>query len=280
MKTYREMTESVLQKAGAEIQKRERRLRNGVFIAASGLCLALVLTVVGVGMGKTPEVVPTETNQQPNLSVDATQPVETQAKLKVTYLSDIEGQTTQETVTAGVRIPLSAMVRVRDIRNLSKSDVDKVMEEERTFGKEYLTGRGGYTSLYQGTGAVLSIFSNGSITLDLSECDPVKNVEIKSSNKGVVYGASGQMRELPPEGTPIHSYWPYMLEAYIEWELPIEARNALNENPDLPLSFIEDTITVTIHYENGAIETLVFNITVNDEGQIFVSQRGIPTEAT
>ena len=40
MKTYHEMTESVLQKAGAEILKKERRRRNLVCVTASGLCLA------------------------------------------------------------------------------------------------------------------------------------------------------------------------------------------------------------------------------------------------
>ena len=73
MKTYREMTESVLEKAGTEILKKERRRRNGVCIAASGLCLALLLTVLGMGMEQPPAGVPTLPADQPGLSADATE---------------------------------------------------------------------------------------------------------------------------------------------------------------------------------------------------------------
>ncbi len=50
MKSYREMTESVLEKAGTEIKEKERRRRNGLLITASSLCFALLLTVLGMGM--------------------------------------------------------------------------------------------------------------------------------------------------------------------------------------------------------------------------------------
>ena len=73
-------------------------------------------------------------------------------------------------------------------------------------------------------------------------------------------------------------YWPYMLEAYLDWGISSELAQSIREDPTIPLESIRDTITVTIYYENGATETLIFDITVNEEGQIFVTQRGIPTE--
>ncbi len=282
MKTYHEMTESVLQKADKEILKKERRRRNGVCIAASGLCLALLLTVLGMGVEQPPVVSPTLPVDQPGLSVDATdapQPTE-KAKVKITYLSNIEGQTTQETVSSGVSFPLNAMIRVRDVRGLSEEAVNTALQEEQTIVDEFrMPGEGGY-GRWVNESVIISIVRNGSITLDFSDCSPVKpvkDVKIETTRTGNVR-IGGRLSAMPPEGTTAVPYWPYMLEAYLGWQISSELAQSIREDPTIPLESIRDTVTVTIYYENGATETLIFDITVNEEGQIFVTQRGIPTE--
>ena len=65
----------------------------------------------------------------------------------------------------------------------------------------------------------------------------------------------------------------------MNWSVSDRFAHEFEKNSKYRLETIRDTITVTIYYENGATETLIFDITVNEEGQLFVTQRGIPTEA-
>ena len=178
MKTYHEMTESVLEKAGTEILKKERRRRNGVFIAASGLCFALLMTVLGMGMGQRPTVVPTQPEEQPGLSADATvapkptdatQPPEQKSPtVKITYLTNVAGETTQETVFPNVSVPLNGIIRVADIRGLTAEEAKVVCDEEEKLASEYVKGPGSW-----GTSLLWNVFiteaNNGSITMDFSK---------------------------------------------------------------------------------------------------------------
>ena len=271
MKSYREMTESVLEKAGAEIKKKERRRRNVVFITASSLCFALLLTVLGMGMEQ-------PTPMQPGLSAevtDATQPMQ-QAKVKITYLTSTKGETTQKPMSPNVSMPLSAMIRIRDIRGLSEEEVDKARQEEMSIAKEFaITGKSSYTK-WEYPGAITTIVSNGGITLDFSDCATVENVVVETTEVGHVtrsthlYGPNSEI------GT---TYWPNVREADFRWSISGEFAFELDEDPTIPLESIRDVITIKIDYTNGTSETLVFDITVNEEGYIFVTQRGVPNTA-
>jgi hypothetical protein len=53
-----------------------------------------------------------------------------------------------------------------------------------------------------------------------------------------------------------------------------ETRKIFEENPETPLSTIRETITITIHYKNGTKEIVVIDVTVDDNGQIYMTQRG------
>ncbi|MBQ2785074.1 MAG: hypothetical protein IJF02_01015 [Oscillospiraceae bacterium] len=275
MKTYREMTESVLEKAGAEIVKKERRRRNGVFIAASGLCFALLVTVLGMGIEQSPTVVTTLPGEQPGLSADATdtpQPTQ-QAKVKITCLTNIEGQTTQKNVSPDVSIPLNGMIRIRDTRALTKEEHEKVYAEEMAIADEFSLGGKGSVIRWGYPGAITTIISNGGITLDFSDCSTVKNVDIETTGVGSVSKGARLFGPNPEKGT---IYWPNVRKADFRWSISSELAFELHKDPTIPLESIRDTITIKIDYTNGTTETLIFDITVNEEGNIFVTQRGIP----
>lgn len=286
MKTYREMTESVLHKAGTEVLKRERRRRNAVCIAAAGLCFALLVTVLGMGMGKAPIVLPTQPGEQPGISMDANKQteatvdatnippqVETQAKVKITFLSNIE-----KTVFQGVTLPLDTKIRVRDIRGLSWEEVVKVLEEEKTIADDVLSFGNAYTAVWNYEQMIISITSRGSISLEFDDSTTVSGIDILTTEAGSVIMSSSE-KGPRPGGTPEGIYWPNVREVYLDWKPSQEAILKIDEDPTIPLSFINDTITATVHYADETTEILIFDITVNDEGQIFVTQRGIPTEA-
>ena len=54
MKDYHEMTQSVLQQAKARAAQRRRQRRMATGLIAATLCLAILITVIGVGMNRQP----------------------------------------------------------------------------------------------------------------------------------------------------------------------------------------------------------------------------------
>ena len=276
MKTYHEMTESVLEKAGTEIVKKERRRRNGVFIAASGLCFALVLTVLGMGMEQPPAVLPTLSGEQPELSADATDvPQPTQrAEVKITYLTNIEGQTTQKALSPDVSVPLNGMVCIRDVRGLSEEEIDKVKREMSDLFNGFILNKKSSITTWGGSECIVSTAVNGAITLDFTGCPLVKKVDYRTTGVGGI-GVWATLSEKRPAGTK-GIYWPYVLEADFRWSVNGGFVDKIEEDPTIPLESIRDTVTITVYYDNETTETFIFDITVNEEGYIFVTQRGIP----
>jgi hypothetical protein len=271
MKSYREMTESVLEKADTEIKKKERRRRNVVFITASSLCFALLLTVLGVGMGQPTGVVPMLPGEQPGLSVDVTDAPDPtqQAKVKITYLTSIKGQTTQKPMSPDVSLPLSAMVRVRDIRGLSEEEVAKVREEEKAFADDVLSFGNAYVNWYNYQDAIISYTSRGTITLEIDDPTSILDIDFATTEVGfvVVCYTSSSSSSSTEYGVDF------------DWKISSKTANAIKEDPTFPLESIRDTLTVTVHYADATTETYIFDITVDAEGQVFVTQREVSKSA-
>ena len=74
-------------------------------------------------------------------------------------------------------------------------------------------------------------------------------------------------------------YWLNVREAVFRWSISGDFAFELDKDPAIPLKSIRDVITIKIGYTNGTAETLIFDITVNEEGDIFVTQRGVPNTA-
>ena len=294
MKTYHEMTESVLQKAGTEILKKERRRRNGVCIVASGLCLALLLTVLGIGMNQTPAV-PTLPNDQPGLLVDptdapqpsdtieATQPIQ-QGNTKVFLLTSTNGQEMLEAVSENVSFPLYSNIKIRDVRGLTDAELEKALEEEDAMlnGSKFIHYVGGdkdgFVTTMGSQNAIWTVTHKGNLTLDFSDCPKILDVGVETTEVGNI-AFSREMTEDYPGMEETQNPWPYTRKASLNWTVSDRYAHDFEKNSEYHLETIRDTITVTIYYENGATETLIFDITVNEEGQIFVTQRSIPTTA-
>lgn len=58
------------------------------------------------------------------------------------------------------------------------------------------------------------------------------------------------------------------------WQPPEEQVNKLLNDPDTKLSTVKDTITVTVKFTDGSTESVIIDVTVDDEGLIYMSHRG------
>jgi hypothetical protein len=83
MKDYKEMTESVLQQANARAAQRTRQRRMATGLIAATLCFAILIAVVGFGVGRNPAgtTQPTISLENPT-TVPTTQPETTEPETK------------------------------------------------------------------------------------------------------------------------------------------------------------------------------------------------------
>ena len=56
--------------------------------------------------------------------------------------------------------------------------------------------------------------------------------------------------------------------------MSLETQATYVTDPSTPLSNLSDTVTITIHYKNGTKEIVMIDITVDDNGQVYMTQRG------
>ena len=125
---------------------------------------------------------------------------------------------------------------------------------------------------------IISFTSRGSITLEFDDSTTVLGIDVVTTEVGSVVMSVGS-NEKRPDGVPEGIYWPNVRIAYLDWKLSHKSILALDEDPTIPLESFRDTITATVHYADETVEIYIFDIAVNEEGQIFVTQRGIPTTA-
>ena len=273
MKTYHEMTESVLQKAGTEIVKKERRRRNGVFIVASGLCLALLLTVLGMGLEQPPEISPTLSVEQPGLSADATdatQLTQQQSGVKLSFLREVEGQVLEESLSGGVMAPIDFVLRVRDVRGLDETAIEAAKQEEWAFAqsfREKWKGKGdGGIRTGSSERVIITQIYNGFLYLEV-DYNQISSMSAETEDGSAITLVPYYYKQQSAEGEEIRRG--------IRIFDPVSRQmcSKLEEDPTMPLSTLRDSITVTLTYNNGSPETVIIDIMLDDEGNIYVMQR-------
>ena len=251
MKTYDEMTQSVLQRATAGIAERNRRRKTILTVTATGLCLTLILAVVAMFWKA-----PTTTDPNPTVFIEnpTTEPKQEKpnAHSRVVYLRKIDGEEMETPLVSGLKMPLDIFVYVRDLRGMNEEQRQEAVKEwervrENLVDPEYCT----VSTVYVGENAIVATFMRGtlSVTVDLST---VQAMYVDSANNEVAEKGWGWRGD----------------DFLMSWFLK---NDALEENPDLPLSSFHDTINIVIMYRDGTTETIPVDISLNDEGQVFAT---------
>ena len=97
--------------------------------------------------------------------------------------------------------------------------------------------------------------STGALTCSICTVKYLKNEKVGKGDYAITIPA-GSYRELVDFGLSVNSYV------------------QLLEDPHIPLSTFNDTLTYTIYYVDGTKETLIFDITFGDDGQVYMTVRG------
>ncbi len=180
--------------------------------------------------------------------------------------------------------PFAYKISFTDIRGMSEEERDAVVRKAEEKMNLLVAGDGSDNFEY-GIACVRSfeniIFTEAlanSIKLNLPQDKTVKAINVKNSTEwGYVEYYDGKLIEteinegndvLIPHGSEItvtaDQY--HQETGGFHWKNSYKLDNAINDNPDIPLSTFNDTITFTVEYTDGTKEIGVIDVTFDDEG--------------
>ena len=290
MKTYDEMTSSVLQRATAGIAERNRRRKTILAIAASGLCLALVLVAVGAfwkAPAGTDNTNPTISMKNPTTAPtqpEATEPTEKDIIVhtgNVYFLSATGDTPIMTPVQANMTLPVDNIIRIRNLRGLSEAEKKQAIAEENAFMEEFKEQRRlfgeGHGEFYTKDDVLIMRERCGFASILILHGSQIESVTRESTgilgtgqskivyHKDCTYGEGENALTIPAGSVR------FLLDCSLG---DYTTRNIFVAIPETPLSTLRDTFTVTINYKNGTKEIVIIDVTVDDDGQIYMTQRG------
>ncbi|MBQ3137377.1 MAG: hypothetical protein IJB74_07850 [Clostridia bacterium] len=181
--------------------------------------------------------------------------------------------------------PFAYKVSFIDVRGMSESErteaVNKademltdIAENTKSEAFDYGIGcvRGGFENII-----FIEVLAN-SIKLDLAGKEDIKSINVKNSSEwGYVEYYDWKLIEAEQEKGKT-TWIPHGKEITItadqyhqdsggfHWKNSDKLDNAINDNPDIPLSTFTDTITFTVEYNDGTKEIGVIDVSFDDEG--------------
>jgi hypothetical protein len=276
--------------AGAYERKNDKKkwFVRGLCVACIGLLLVVVGLIRNLPAGTADPSQPTIALQNPT-TTPTTHPETTEPTKQdiivhtgnVYFLTATEEGTELAPLQANMTLPWDHVFYVRSLKGLTEEEVREVMEEERQkvgdFREKYegLIGEGRYETYYL-KDAVVRYYSAGMASLILLNNSQIERVDreatgvlrVGSKNLALqedyTFGKDGYAVTVPGGS----------LRIYLDCGMTEETRKIFEENPETPLSTISETITLTIHYKNGTKEIVVIDVTVDDDGYIYMTQRG------
>lgn len=276
--------------AGIYDKKTHRKGRILPFVWVA--CALLVLTVIGVFgnvlSGATDPTPPTISVEKPTTAPtthpEATEPTQQDIVVhtgNVYFLTATEAGAELVPLQANMTLPWDHIFHVRSLKGLTQDQIREVVEEENQVQKDFikkydgLIGEGRYDTYYS-KNAVIRYYSAGMASLILLNNSQIERVDREATGVLRVGDKNLALQENHTFGEDAYAVTVPggSLRIYLDCGMTEETRKIFEENPETPLSTIRETITLTIHYKNGTKEIVVIDVTVDDDGQIYMTQRG------
>lgn len=251
MKSYEEMTKSVLDRAKAQRQAQKRRRTTAWTAAAIAGCLSLALLTV-VKPGQTASQAPV-------------QQLEAAPKARIMLLADAEDPQPKELIRDVVE-PYRYLIRVLDATGMDADARKAVMDAEKEYSQQLWTPSGANRSFtcYGGKTAIISLMSAGRLMLTVDDYDQIKDYKVTTTENGYISVYAHFNKDVPGVAQGIG----------FGWTLSNSAIEQIEANPSMKLSTLRDTITVYVEFTDGTTETVVADVIIQDDGQVFIVHRG------
>ena len=284
--------------AGAYEQKGNRKK---MFIrVACAACAVLVLTVAGLlwwaPTGVTDPTQPTISMENPTTppttqpeATEPAQPETTEPKQEeivvntgnVFFLTATENNLELAPMQVNVTLPLDREIRIIDLSNLSDQEkyfaTMEADDYKHEFRKKYSKLLGEFNGQeYRSKKLIIQELSGGVASLIIRNNSEIESIERETTgvlgvgesysvhNEEYTHGEEPYQVTIPANSTRI----------YLECVMTYETISLFVQDPTTPLSTISDTVTITIHYKNGTKEIVMIDVTVDDDGRVYMTQRG------
>ena len=254
MKTCEEMANAVMNRARKCRAQRKKRILRTISVAA------VFLLLLTAGMYWDRKESGGETARSPRLVV-------------MCAAAEYEEQTK---LSANMEKPLKFLIRVRDIRDVKRyADYVDILAEEAAFREDIwseqtdgdLQTNNQYTR-WGDENAIISLIYKGFLYLKLDDYNQIQDISVYTMDAGVatISDYTVQDEDIQEKGIGIN------------WSLSDATVEKLCKDPQMPLSDIHDTIRVRVQFKDGLVEIMVIELSVDDEGQIYVKLQGTVTD--
>lgn len=249
MKSYEEMTQAVITRVKEERQIRKRRRSNTLkaTLCVCSLCL-IFFGSTKLLVQETPESTRV-LNQTPRTGFVLVSAAAHVAPTKL--LKDLT-------------VPCKSEIRVRDVTDYSKEEWEIAWEEAKVSGKEVMeNSEADDWSMHFGSDtAIISVISDGRLELVVDDIDTVEDTQVTTTEMGVVnLGAA--------------KYYEGDDSIIVFWRPSDAAIKQIEEDPNIKLSTLSFTLTVTVKFKDGIKETAIIDINVDEDGSVYAVQRSI-----
>ena len=281
-----EISDDLIDAAAGAYEKKANR-KKAVIRVAWAACALLVLTAIGL-FWKAPAGVidptqPTISMENPT-TVPTTQPDIIVHTGNVYFLTATEERAELTPMQANMTLPWDHIFHVRSLKGMTEEELLEAIEEEHlaqiAFREKYgaVIGEGRYSTYYS-ENAVIRYYIAGRASLILLNDAQIESVDRKTTGVLSVEGRYSTRREDYAVGKGEYAVTipGGSRRIYLDCNMTEQTRKIFEENPETPLSVIRETITLTIHYKNGTKEIVVIDVTVDDDGYIYMTQRGVNT---
>ena len=297
MKSYEEMTRSVLDKA--QICKAAQKRRNsGVVIVAACVCCAVLTVTLAVQKDRQPgadiklEASTTVSQNEPSevVGVDAVSP-------RLVLLCAPSRNDTPRVMEEKIKIPYNGELRVSDISGMTE-------EEKRQLGKEeaaYIENLWGDFANESGFGrymldnVMVTTISVGEFGIRLDAMDMVSRIRVSVTENGSIIsyprveGCKTSAYTFEDDQQLIIDIDGESLKESLAqngrdtlglfWNISPWSVTKLDKDPDMDLSQFSDRITITIDYTDGRVEETTVLMLVDSNGQISAMLEGTTVAA-
>ena len=275
-------------KTGRAYRTRQMGIKIAALLCAG--CVGLILTaglihhntgVPDASLSLPPASDP-DTTQYPTL------PLTVSPDPRITFLHATGDGSQQTELVENVRFPYRTKIRLRNISGVSDQDFLKIAEEEEAYLQQIFS-QYPETALncwarYRGEDVLITTLSAGSFCLRLEDPMQVEAVEISVTDMGhlmLTQRIDGRTHRADQKAV-IHLDAECIQKAVelsegnlsMFWHISSHAASMIKEDPDMELSSIQDTITVSVTYRDGTTETCTIDMLVQDDGEVYAVYQG------
>jgi len=294
VKTYDEMTASVLTRRDAYVNRKKKQ-RN-ILTSSALACITAAVCLLAVEV--TPHSTPHNTPHITPSATSSTTPSET-VTLSMESRMYLATNGQQTLLAEGMKLPSAYSLSVQDIRGLSEEEIDSVYTIEQEAAQNIVYEHAdtiAHANTLRRENVVVSLVRLGTFELEI---DDPKEVAFISGKTTTEYGRVEffyQSDAIPKdeygpfsdnEMTLSGEYYQILVQQQqngkgrleINWRPSSLLYDTIDQDPDRPLSTFRDTFLLMVEYSDGSLEEHVVEIAFDDDGNAaprYVYKQEIP----